>query len=340
MPIVNEVSGQVFESLQHVPQGIDRPALAAGSLLVAAACTLAMRRTYEHTEEPLAAKFPNPALAAKVLPNAKKNRQSRLAPAAAEIVGLGLIGVSIFGQPNYHTDKLDSEANTVLVDDVSLSMIKTADMGEPDTSRSAATHRGIFAADYTGKLGVVQTAGNQDVVLNLSSSWKDHTKVITRTAVNPNGGELVPAIETAASLLPANPSKPGKREGTLVINSDGTVDGSSLEMAKEAAKLKQEGIRVKVVVPGTFQGSFKLHPKSSSPSTPVPVKPELFASFGAQNVHQAKTAEQAAQVLKEEITDAGISREKRYWWTPAAIGGLLALGGFFTDKWQRAKRII
>jgi len=337
MPLTNEI----FESVQHLPTDVERPVAAVAALAAAGVLVAAQRIGFNRSEEQLSDHFPNPALLeATIDQDPKSIRRQRLSPTALQVVGLGLIGASAFGNPTYETDKLTDGANVVIVEDVSYSMERTADLGQAGQTRMDAVTRAINNLNYEGRLGVIQVAAGQELVTPLSSRWEKDKKLIARVNVEGNGGKLEPAIKLADSLLPQTVGGDGKskREGTVVVISDGTIEDSAESLSKEAAALKHSGAETKIIVPGTAIGQYKL--KGSN--TPISSKsqPERFAAFGAKNVTTAQTVEAVNSAVAREVRDAGMTSKDNKWYVAMAAGGLLFAVGLAKDALQRARRVI
>ncbi len=330
---MSELIDQLIQSAEHFPQGLGNPLAAAGSLVAMGVVLAAERTTFDHTGDKFAVQFPNPALLERaVIPDEAKNRRARLAGTLAMTAGAGFVALQLLGQPTYESTELNHEASVVVVRDVSFSMINTKDLG---VSRSAAVGTGLREASYAGRLSVIQSAaGAPRVVLPLGSNWKTRLDSAEKIQVDPNGGQMVPAIDLAESLLPL--SNHGKPEGTIVILSDGSIDQSPANVAVVAQRLKHDGVAVKVVVPGTTNGEYKL--SVTSQLVPAKASAEVFAAFGANNIVEAKDAKSVVKAVKNALVDAGTTRKQHPWEIPGAIGIALFGGGLVREITQRITR--
>ena len=328
---------QIIDSLAHLPNGIDHPIAAAGTLVVAAAALITERGVFNHTDDDWAAQFPNAALLEKsVTPDLKRVRRARLAPALAVTAGLGLAAVQFFGNPTYESTTADHDAKLIVVEDVSLSMLHSADLGDPKLTRLAAVTGALQEASYPGSLGIVQAGAKVLPTANLSADWKTNLAQAEKPQVDPNGGQMVTALNLAASLLPT--AKNGQHEGSLLVISDGTIDDTASEIAIAASALRRSGVTIKVIVPGTAQGKYELGASKQLISSGASAN--VFAAFGSKNIIEAKDAKTVNHAIKESLSDAGTSHENHTWYIPGMIGALLLGGGVLTDKWQRATRKI
>ena len=330
-----ELTNQIIDSWAHFPQGIDHPIAAAVSLVVAGTVGFVERGVHNRTAETYGVQFPNQALLEEsVTPDLKKVNRERLAPAVLVTAGLGLVALQVLGHPTYESTTPNRDANVMVVQDASLSMLNTKDLGNPDLTRLAAVNSALQASSYAGKLGIVQSGANFKTTAPLGSDRKTLVQA-EKPQVDPNGGNLVGAIDSAVSLLPI---KNGKHEGSLVVISDGTIDQSSQDIAVVANALKQAGVTIKVVVPGTTQGKYQLG--ANRQQIPSGASADVFAVFGSKNIIEAKDASTINTTIKETLVDAGTSHQNHTWYPPGVLGALLLGGGIVLDKRQRATRII
>ncbi len=329
---MSELTNQLIQSVEHFPQGLQHPVAAAGSLLAMGAVLAAERMTFGRTRDKFAVQFPNAALLERaVTPDDAKNRRARLTIPLAMTAGAGLVAFQLFGQPIYESTELNHEANVVVVRDVSSSMLNTKDLG---VTRSAAVSAGLREASYAGSLGIVQTGASPRVVLPLGSNWHGGLAPAEKIQVDPNGGQMVPAMNLAESLLPL--SNHSKREGTIVVISDGTIEQGPADIAAVVQRLKHDGVALKVVVPGTAAGEYTL-PKTDR-AVPAGASAAVFAAVGATNIVETKTAPTTKQAIKEALVDAGTTRQQHPWNVPGAIGIALFGAGLVRDITQRITR--
>ncbi len=328
---------QLIESAQHLPRDAENPLGGAAALLATGIALTAMRLGFNRTDEAYAAEFPNPALLEKsITPDDRANRSARLGAAVLEVAGVGLIAASLIGHPTYSTSKVNSQANVIVVDDVSNSMRFTRDLGQSGASRSEAVTAGIDSVSYTGKLGVIQVAANHNVAVPLSQDWRTQKARIAKLSVDANGGQLTPALQLAESLLPLSRKVAGGHEGTVVLISDGTVDDSGNSIANEASTMTRDGVKLKVIVPGTANGTYKLN--VNAPPADSGVQPQLFNGVGANNISQPQTAEAVTSDVRQQIEDAGSVGEQHPWLPAVAFGIAMGAVGLFRNVRQRASR--
>jgi hypothetical protein len=332
---MSEIIQPLIDSLAHLPLNMDHPLSGVGSIVVAGAAILAERTVFNHTDDSWAAQFPNPALLEQsIKPDADKVRRARLAPAMAVTAGLGALAFQLLGNPTYESTSLNHAANVVVVADASLSMLNTKDVGTAQLTRFTAAKTALQEASYPGNLGIVQSGASVRVVAPLGSD-KNTLAQAEKPQVDPNGGNMVQAINTAASLLPI---KNGKHEGSLLVISDGTIDDTAPEITAAATAIKQSGISIKVVVPGTAQGKYQLGVNPQQ--IPSGASPDVFAGLGANNVIEAKDAPSITKAIQETLVDAGTNHENHPWYVPGMIGALLLGGGMARIKWLLATRKI
>ena len=265
----------------------------------------------------------------------KKDRKERIIPTLVGYIGLGAVAATFVGGINYETDKVDTSPNAVFVKDVSNSMARTTDIGG-GKSRLDAVNDALTSIDYKGNLAEVQVGDNSKVVMPLTHNWKTNKNLISSSnAVDPNGGKMAPAISLAASLFPITSGSKGEQKGTIIVASDGTIDDSEKLLAVSNT-LKQQGVKVKFIVPGTASGSYKFTPKSSPKSSKV--SPESFKAFDNKDIIQTQTAKQTKEAISKVIVDSSKTNHKYPWYPLALIGAGMALYGGAKNHNQRWKR--
>ena len=331
---MSELTKQLFQSVEHLPQGLEHPGAAVGSLVAVGAALAAEYFMFNQSQEKFAVPFPNAALLERaVTPDYAKNRRARLAGTLAMTAGAGLVAFQLLGQPTYESTELNRAANVIAVRDVSWSMLYTKDLG---VTRSAAVGAGLRAASYAGSLGIVQMGASARVVLPLTEKWQSRLATAEKVQVDPNGGQMVSAINLAESLLPL--SNHGKAEGTIVILSDGTIEQGPADIAAVAQRLKRDGVAIKVVVPGTAAGEYTL--SETSRTVPSGASAAVFAAVGASNIVEAKDAKSVTKAVTEALVDAGTTRQQHPWNVPGAIGVGLFGAGLARDITQRLRRTV
>lgn len=334
-----EIIQQTIDQMTHYPTGMERPAMVAGAIALTAAAVALQTHRFNKTEEQFAVDnyAGSELMKTTLIPDSKANRRGRLRSPRLELVGLGLAAAALLAQPTYETSIPDETANVVVVDDMSSSMLLARDLSESGVSRSQAVNAGLFSADYKASLAVVQTAEGNKIVLPLTKNWEVQRAVIEKPAVKPNGGALVAGLELAASALPL--SKDGtKRDGNIIILSDGTIDDDPSAVTAEAQKLKDQGITVKVIVPGSEAGTYTL----TEGSAPVKAgaNPSRFAGFGEDNVVATNDVNKIEAAVRSAVESSGSTSEQHPWNLPLYAGiGLLA-AGFVMNQYQRSKRVV
>lgn len=330
------ITSQLIESTTHLPGGLEHPIETVGVLAGTAALYLGGSLRYSMTEEAAAMPYSNAALLEKqVLPSRSQARRDRLAPMLAELAGAGLLAAQFLGHPTYESSIADTHANVIAIEDVSFSMAQTHDLGSDAVTRDQAVATALGEVPYKGSLGVIQTAASTKVTVPLNKDWLSYKAALGKDSVDPNGGQLVQAMDLAGSLLA---QAGAKHEGTIVVVSDGTVDDSPEAINSEVAKLKKEGITLKAVVIGTAEGTYNL--ANSKQQVSSAVQPDRFDGFGSDNVVQVKTIQAVNAEMDKLIHDAGTNHEKHTWPGLGILGGVLFATGFIKDKLQRTGRTV
>lgn len=346
--MAREVVEQIIDQLD-IPTAIDRPELLGAAALVAAGVMAAQSLRHRRAEEAFAVDFPNPSLlehtirataGSKGFDTLRASGRRRLGPSFMMMGGLALAGGSHFADPRIETLVPDESAATVVIMDSSLSMLNTTDMGGKDTSRYEAALGGLNRIDYEGSLGVVSFAANQAVSVPLTHNWRSGMDTLTSPSVNPNGGNLAPALELAASLLPTETDEGQtgtRRGGNILLISDGTVEDAPEVIAAQAKTLRERGIGVNVVVPGAKEATYTVggsEPVSSGART------DIFSVLTEQELASQDNAEELAESIDSVIDRVGKRTQENPWLPPVLVGGLLFAGGLIKDTLQRARRVV
>lgn len=312
-----------IEAVQHVPMDVERPVLAAAALAVAGAGLYA-KHYHSNTDPKGAIDFRG---------NQKQLQDSRIgtavntdkmlfSPVKQVALGLGIAALQL-AQPTYEATYPDAEAEVMVVADVSSSMVFTSDLGSDKMPRYGAAVEGIKESDFQGSLGFIQTAGSTQIISKPIKDWRAQVTSIELPKVDTNGGQLIPALEQAATLFTEDPETK-LRNGTIVVLSDGSVNETREQIAAQADELEDMGLTVRVVVPGTNDGEYTL--PQTTQTTKAATKPDSFAAFG-DSVVKAATVEEVKEAVSEDITAAGTRREKEDWPVPVVLGGAIALVG-------------
>lgn len=342
MPVMpGEVPQQFIESLHNMP-AINHPIEAVAVLAAGAVAIAAGRASFNKAHEQYTSDCADPEQLIQSIkevrgedakPDDAGNRKRRLRPAYLSIAGLAITAASFVGQPTYNTDTLNNAANVVVVEDVTPSMWYTSDLGslsanKPALTRDQAVLDGISASNYTGTFSAIQTADTATAVISPQRNWKEYLPLLNEAHVGQINSiqTIVPAIQQAESLLPySGNGKNQKREGTIVIASDGTVDDTAQQIQTEAAKLKHDGVKVEVVVPGTGTGQYTLYKGGQAFQSGV--EPATFQAFGASHIEQPQTARATVEDIKNAINDAGKEQHKNTWLASYVLGiGMLLTG--------------
>lgn len=341
--MANGITQQVFEQLTSAPQ-FENPAALAGCVAASTGLIALQLGIHRGSKEALAVKSPNPALleAAIINPETKRPvKQStfrRIGSTALIVMGLGIAGGSTLANPTYETTSPNNQANTAVIVDSSLSMLHTGDMDTQKTTRFTSAESALQSSNYRGNMSVVQFGDGDHVTIPLSKTWKSQLNRLNQQQVNPNGGDLVHALETTASLFPDNSKKQSQNAGnTIVVVSDGTIENTADELTAEAKKLAAQKINVEVVVAGNENTTYKI---DGSKPVQSGVQPEIFKGFGEQNVIQATNNNQVIKAVDSKLKAAGSSKENQSWRVLMGAGLALAAVGLVKDYLQRARKIV
>ncbi len=343
--MANGIAHNLVEQLT-VPQ-FETPAAMVGSVAIAGALVLSQLGIHKHSKEAFAVKNPNPALLKEAVVNPETHRSvkastlRRLGSSMLLTLGLGLGAGSLLSHPSYESTSPNDSANTAVVMDSSWSMLKTHDMGNQNTSRFSLARKSLSQADYPGSLAVVQFGQGEHISIPLSKDWKPRTGRINNRQVDPNGGDLSHALDTAASLLPDR-RRPKKTNGadiqnTILVVSDGTIENTADEISAEVHKLKAQGTNVEVIVPGTNSAKYQVGngvPLASG------IRPDIFKGFNRDQVTVAGNEVALNQAIRDSLNQAGTSKERHDWQLGLGLGVLIGSVGLIKDIWQRARRIV
>ncbi|MDL2341826.1 MAG: VWA domain-containing protein [Patescibacteria group bacterium] len=331
----------IIEAVQHVPTDVHNPIATGLAVAAVAGVGFLTKQYHTATNERGAydARGNGDQIRASLIGYEAKNNKYRFAPVKKIAAGLGLVAVQYIAQPGYQSSYADAGAEAMVVADASSSMIFTHDLGQAKLSRYDAAVKAIEQADFKGKLGFIEPAidakSPATVISKPAQNWRALAPKLQKPVVSPNGAQLVPAMEQAAALLTEDP-KTHKRDGTLVVISDGTVNESASDISEEITKLRRSGVTVRVVVPGTTSGTYRL-PQTVKQSK-AGVTPGVFAA-ASDNLRLATDSQAVTAAVQAEIKTAGTGHEHHDWPIPGALGVLaLALGGGqFIERTLRKK---
>ena len=318
----------IVEAFTHVPTDMAHPWLSAAAVAAIAGAGYLGRDYMSRANEQGAVDFRRnaTALQASQIGTEKATDKQRRAPAALALAGLALAAVQI-GQPFYNVSLPNPNSEVAVVADVSNSMYYGHDVGSPKDTRYSAAIDALKQSKYQGWLGFVQTANSNKIITKPVKNWQPLVKEFAKPQVDPNGGQLIPALERASQVLSEDPHT-HQRSGTILVISDGTVNESAQDLTTEASKLQKTGITLRVVVPGTPDGGYIL------PGTTQTIKAgaaaDRFDGFGA-HVYRATNVAAINQAVQSQLEASGITREHRNWPVPGALGALallVALGQF------------
>lgn len=312
-----------FSSLPNMPEQPSDVLAAAASMAVVAAGAYYARHYHANTNPKGAvdARGNQNQLRGSLIGTAADTDKMLFSPVRQIAIGLGIAALQL-AQPTYDATYPDAKAEVVVIADSSSSMF-AKDLGEPGVTRYAAAIQGLKESEFQGSLGIIQTAAETELITKPIVGWRPQAASIDQPRVNPNGGEIGPALDLAASLFTEDPETK-LRSGTIVMLSDGTVNKSREQLQTQADKLKKMGIIVRVVVPGTSEGTYVL-PKSTQ-KVKAGIQPDNFAAFG-DNVTQADTVEEVREAVSKDIKTAGTRRERKNWPVPLILGSAIGLLG-------------
>jgi hypothetical protein len=311
----------------------------AGIMLGAAALAYRDTKIFGHTEEGRFTQIPNAAQAEASVVDEREDRRHRgLRPGRLGVVGWGLVLASLVTHPQGTTDHFEDGSTVAVVQSMTYSMRDTYDLGSATISREDAVVSGIDSANFPGKLTIIQPGTTPVTSVPLSTNWHNHS-AIKAPQTDPTDPTISSAITLAASQLPSG-KKPGSHSGEVVVISDGIVSVTDQggDLSQAAQTLKQEGVKVKFIVPGTALGTYKY--KVNAPTTSSSEEAANFDAFGAQNVAQPQTASAVTHDVKDAISSVGDIKVKKDSYLLLAIGGILALAGSIMDRKQRRERYI
>lgn len=319
------------DAITHVPTGMEHPVLtgfAVAAVVGGGYLAQQYMSSHRHEQGAVDVRRNQAAILASQIGTAKETDKQRFSPVAKTFIGLGFLALQFVGQPTYETTVPNPNAETVVVADVSNSMYYGHDVGgTAKDTRSSVAIDALKQSQYTGLLGFVQTASTNKIISKPVKNWRPLIKEFGSAQVDPNGGQLIPALDRASSLLSENPAT-HKRDGTILVISDGTINESAADLTTEAAKLQKAGITLRVVVPGTANGGYRL------PGTTTQVlagaEPGRFNGFGS-DVRAATNVGAINQAVQSQLESAGKSHERHGWPVPGELGALalvLAFGQF------------
>lgn len=261
------------------------------------------------------------------------------------IVGAGIITASVLTQPTVESTTHVDHGSEIAVLDSSISMLDTHDMSGGET-RFDAAEQALMSLPNTVNLGVVQFGANAKNTVPLGPKNNKTLENLSNDAneVNPNGGNVADAIDLALSDLP-NVGNTTKKSGEIIILSDGTVDPDSAisgsttgnTISVEAAKATNDGVTVKVIIPGTTKGQYYYEGTGPYPDG---VTPTSYISFGKHNIVTTDSSETVASSATVALNKLSATTEKQVpWYPPYVLGiGLVATGGFIASRRKRTKK--
>lgn len=342
------LSREIIEQAQHMPS-IEKPVAFAGSMAVASLTSAATWIRHGRTSEAFAVHSTNPPLLEQTIVAvdgsvAKANRigrPRRLTGGLMSLVGFGMLVGSQTGQFTYETEEANSAASSVVLLDTSFSM-DTQDLGQPGLSRLQAAVDGLEHATFAGNLGVVDFAQTHSVRIPLSKQWESQANSLASRpidpktgdfVVNPNGGNLVNALERSIELLPGQISGEDQsisRDGTIMVVTDGT-EATDPEQVSEL--LANNDVDVSVIVTGTPEGTYV----RAGSRVDSGIRPELFESI-SDNVTVAGTPEEISAAIEETIEESGTTRQEHDWQLVDGLGLVLLGAGIARVNHQLATK--
>ncbi len=342
-----EAINQALDQVSTLPGAFEHPATAAAVIAAGAGIYTYEHLRFRHTQTEYGVAFSNPALLKRsaeditgkpVGDKLAEHTWSRLGSRLLMIGGLSIAAAAQIAHPTYETTTANTDANVAVVLDGSFAMDQTSDLGDKTTRYQAAVE-GLKKADYHGKMAVVEFGANNVLAIPLSADWHQQTQLLAEPAVNGNGGQLEAAVESAARLLPvtlANNTE-AHHTGTVVVVSDGILENTPQQLSDEAKVLQDQGVNVRVIVPGTPDGSYKERDNRAVSSS---IKPEVFQAFGKDNVTIASTHAEVTDAVKKAVADSGRTKRRKDWNVPLFAGAAFFVGGLIRDGRQRVRKVI
>lgn len=316
-----------------LPDKVDHPGLVAASAVVGGALATAAWISHKRSDEKMAVEFPNPVAMEQAIRdvrgddiegNSSRLRRLRIAPALAMVAGTAVTAMGALGGFKQESTSSKESAQTVMVQDASYSMQYSRDLG---TSRLSATIDALNTSGYRGNLSVIEAATDSTTRIPMERSWRDDLTELRKPEVDPNGGNIADAIDDAMSDLPIEKNDKGDRvrRGTVLVVSDGTISNTQKQMAKVAERAKENGVNLRVVVPGTPDATYQI---PGSQPVKSGVNPDVFASFGSKNIAVADSQEAVGTAVHNALMSAGSRREVKDWNTLRNVGiALMVLAG-------------
>ncbi len=335
---------EVVEQIQHFPS-VENPLALAGSLAVATTAAVVTWRRHGQSSEAFAMHSTNPELLEQTIiavdgadTDIKKSARShRLSGGLMSLIGLGMLVGAQLAHPTYETEHANSNANTILLLDTSSSM-DTADLGQPGVSRLQSSANAIATTSFKGKLGVVEFAAANKTRVTLSQKENQTMPNLAERTVDPNGGNLVEALQASIDLLPSHSAKDNKgkdekisRDGTVTIITDGTVDSSKKEIKD---LVTANDVDLNVIVTGTPEGTYEKAGQSVSSA----IQPDLFSPIGKDNITIASTQAEISKAVHETVKDASTNRQEHDWQIANGVALILLASGIVRVNWQTATK--
>lgn len=354
------ISNQIIDQFTHAPV-IEHPELAAASLAIAGGLVLAQLGIHRKVQEKFTADIPNPALIdasveevhsqSRVGNRVTQSSWRRLGSTMLIMTGLGLAGAAWFGDAKIETTNDNSDAKTVFVVDGSLSMLHTKDVGSKQ-SRFEMVKNALGSVDDSGNAAFVEFAANNHLVEPMTADWQAAASELGTKNVDPNGGQLVSALELAASVLPRESSsatkKPANRGETVLVISDGTIEdtqeisGTTKDteeaLKEELSTLRLQNIQSKVIIAGKEKASYNLHDGSGNIDSGIDA--HVFDGFGQKNIKVADTEKETIAAINTFTSKTGNTTKQDRWKLPFVIAASLFAGGLGWDYFQKAKRVV
>lgn len=314
------------------PNSAEHPYLAIGVLGLTAVAMALERRTYDRTPDQDAAIASNPALVdhAATLAGIKRDpaqrakevRRQRLWPTMGATFGAGVIAFGVAGGFSDETKVSDTDGKSVAVLDSSYSMRHAADLGS-DQTRYGAAVEGLRESGHRGRVAVMDSGTRALIRIPMGAGWREHLIDLRRQAVDPSQGQLAEAIGDAISELPITRDEKGEtnRTGSVLVVSDGSIDSEPEEISEVAARARNIGVNINVVVPGTSTGSYRVDGSAPIPSR---VQPQAFSAFGNENVKLASNEEEVKQAVEASLAEGTSTETERTGWKlPLWLGGII-----------------
>ena len=258
--------------------------------------------------------------------NLAYDTRRRLGPRTLMTAGFAIFAASLVTHPTTEIVSQNSNQNIAIALDSSLAMQNTSDMSNHQTRFDAAI-QGIKDSNYSGNLSVVQFGANTYVSVPMGKKNNNLIDAVKKnTNIDQNGANAVAGLSVAASGLPNEANNPAKKNGEVILISDGVLDSTSnsQQIAEETMALTMQGIDVKVIIPGKSPASYNY----GGTNFPSSVSENIFSSFGSKNIDVVTSHETIASAINSDQLAVGSSKNTQNWYPPYILGAALVYAGY------------